>query len=286
MRTVRDIERLNEVLEDYSLEKRSVGFVPTMGYLHDGHLSLVRRAREENERVILSIYVNPAQFSPQEDLDTYPRNFQRDLELAEEAGVDLVFAPDDAVMYPTGFDTWIHVGGVTENLCGASRPGHFRGVATVVARLFHLVKPDRAYFGQKDAQQAAVIRKMVRDLGFTVDVVVCPIVREPDGLAMSSRNAKLSPEERKQARVLSQALWQARELYRGGERSAPRILEAVQALFDTQPLIRLDYLKIVDPLTMEDLEDITGEALAAVAAFAGNTRLIDNLKLEEENHDA
>ncbi len=257
------------------------GFVPTMGYLHEGHLSLVRRARAENDHVAVSIFVNPTQFGPHEDYDRYPRDLERDLRLLEPLGVDLVFAPSVEEMYPSGFQTWVVVEEVSRPLEGAARPGHFRGVATVVAKLFHIVQPDRAYFGQKDAQQVAVIRRMVRDLNFPVEIVVCPTVREPDGLAMSSRNTYLSPEERRAATVLFRALQAAKARYEAGERDAERLREAMREVIGAEPLARLDYVSVADPETMQELSRVEGRALLSLAVYIGKTRLIDNILLPE-----
>jgi len=257
------------------------GFVPTMGYLHEGHLSLVRRARAENDHVAVSIFVNPTQFGPHEDYDRYPRDLERDLRLLEPLGVDLVFAPPVEEMYPPGFQTWVIVEEVSRPLEGASRPGHFRGVATVVAKLLNIVQPDRAYFGQKDAQQAVVIRRMVRDLNIPVEIVVCPTVREPDGLAMSSRNTYLSPEERRAATVLFRALQAARARYEAGERDAERLREAMREVIRAEPLARLDYVSVADPETLQELSRVEGRALLSLAVYIGRTRLIDNLLLPD-----
>jgi pantoate--beta-alanine ligase len=237
------------------------GFVPTMGALHEGHLALVRRAARECDCVGVSIFVNPAQFAPGEDLDRYPRNLERDLRLLEPLGVDLVWAPAAEAVYPPGFQTWVTVEELSKGLEGAVRPSHFRGVATVVAKLFNLFRPDRAYFGQKDAQQAAVIRRMVADLNFPVQIVVCPTVREPDGLAMSSRNAYLDPEERRAAAVLYRALCAARARWQAGERDAEALRAAMRAVVQAEPLARLDYVSAADPETLEELGRVTAGAL-------------------------
>ncbi len=259
----------------------SWGLVPTMGALHDGHLSLVRAARAENDRVAASIYVNPTQFAPTEDLDAYPRQLARDLDLLRAEGVDLVFTPSDAVMYPSGYQTYVSVENITRVLEGASRPTHFRGVATVVAKLFNIVQPTRAYFGQKDAQQTVVIRQMVRDLNFDVDVVICPIVREPDGLAMSSRNQYLHGETRAAATVLYRALMAVQAAFARGERDANFLRALMTDTIAAEKLARPDYVSIADPLTLTELETISGTALCSLAVFFGKTRLIDNLILEE-----
>ena len=261
--------------------EQSWGFVPTMGYLHEGHLSLVRRAREENGRVAASIYVNPTQFAPTEDLASYPRDLDRDLSLLEAENVDLVFTPSDEIMYPPDFQTTVLLSKVTKPLEGASRPTHFAGVATVVAKLFNIIQPDRAYFGQKDAQQAVVLRQMVRDLNFGLELIVCPIVREPDGLAMSSRNKYLSPPERKAALVLSHALQQAQAAFTTGERDANALRRIMVGLIAAEPLARLDYVSAAHPETLAELEQIEDRALLSMAVFIGQTRLIDNLIVSE-----
>ena len=257
-----------------------VGLVPTMGYLHEGHLSLVRRAREKCDHVVVSIFVNPTQFAPKEDLSKYPRDIGRDLSLLEPLGVDLAWMPTAEIMYPFGFQTWVDVETITSPLEGAMRPGHFRGVTTVVAKLFNAVQPHNAYFGQKDAQQAAVIRQMTRDLNFPVEVVVCPIVREPDGLAMSSRNIYLDHEQRKAATVLSRALQTAKEAYEKGERNAEKIRRKMREVLATEPLANVQYVSCADYDTLEELDTVTGKALLSMAVFIGKTRLIDNIVLE------
>jgi pantoate--beta-alanine ligase len=258
---------------------RPHGLVPTMGYLHEGHLSLARRARADNASVSASIFVNPAQFGPSEDFTTYPRNMERDLALLEEVGVDLVYAPPVEVVYPSGFDTYVAVGALTEPLEGAARPGHFRGVATVVAKLFNVIQPDRAYFGQKDAQQALVITKMAADLDFPVEVVVMPTIREADGLALSSRNVYLSPPERQAALALSQALQTAERLYDDGERDATQLRTIMRSILAAEPLAEPEYVSIADNLTLLELNKIDGPALASLAVRVGKTRLIDNVIL-------
>ena len=257
-----------------------VGLVPTMGYLHEGHLSLVRRARQDCDHVVVSIFVNPTQFGPKEDLSKYPRDLDRDLSLLEPLGVDLVWPPSSEEMYPPGYQTWVEVEGITRPLEGAMRPGHFRGVTTVVAKLFNAVQPHRAYFGQKDAQQAAVIRQMARDLSYPLEVVVCPIVREPDGLAMSSRNVYLDPEQRKAATVLYRSLCAAKEAYDDGERDAEKIRGKMKEVLASEPLAEVQYVSCADYNTLEELETVTGNALLSMAVFVGKTRLIDNMILE------
>jgi pantoate--beta-alanine ligase len=262
-------------------EGRRLGFVPTMGALHEGHLSLVRAAKTACDVVAASIFVNPTQFGPNEDLVKYPRSFDRDCELLEREGVELLFAPSVEEMYPAGAVTWVTVGGLSERLDGRSRPGHFRGVTTVVAKLFNIVEPDAAFLGQKDAAQVAIIRRMVRDLDLPVEIVVGPIVREADGLAMSSRNAYLDPEQRKRALVLHRSLMQVQRLAEDGERDAAKLLAAGRAEFAGEAAVRLDYFEIVDPDTLDSVEDVAGGALVAVAAVVGSTRLIDNVVLEK-----
>jgi pantoate--beta-alanine ligase len=257
----------------------TVGFVPTMGYLHEGHISLARRAHEECDRVVASIFVNPTQFGPTEDLSKYPRDLKRDLSLLEAAGVDLVWTPTNEDMYPPGYSTWVEVEGLTRPLEGASRPGHFRGVTTIVAKLFNAVQPTRAYFGQKDAQQAAVIRKMTRDLNFPIEIVVCPIVREPDGLAMSSRNVYLSAEERQSATILFRALTAAKSVYERGERSADALRSIMSETLASEPRAKVQYVSCADYDSLEELETVTGKTLLSMAVYLGKTRLIDNFVL-------
>lgn len=259
----------------------TVGLVPTMGYLHEGHLSLVRRARAENDIVIATIFVNPTQFGPHEDLSTYPRDLPRDLALLEAERTDIVFAPaSPAEMYPPGYQTWVDLTDLPTKLEGARRPGHFRGVATVVAKLFNLTRPHRAYFGQKDAQQCVVIRRMVADLNFDLEVVVCPTVREPHGLAMSSRNAYLTPEERERAAVLYRALQAAAAALAAGERDTGALRRVMGEVLAAEPLAQVEYVSIADPETLDELEgELSGPALASLAVRIGRARLIDNLVL-------
>jgi len=270
-----------------------LGFVPTMGALHEGHLSLVRAARANCDIVAASIFVNPTQFGPTEDLAKYPRAFERDCELLEREGVAFLFSPPVEEIYPTASDksptpmTWVTVEGLSEKLDGRSRPGHFRGVTTVVSKLFHIVEPDAAFFGQKDAAQLAIIRRMVRDLNLPVEIVVCPIVREPDGLAMSSRNAYLNPQQRKQALVLHRSLQRVQELANAGERSASVLVAAGRQVFAEEDgeenSVRLDYFEIVNPDTLDPVENVGAGALVAVAAYVGSTRLIDNILLKQKS---
>jgi pantoate--beta-alanine ligase len=276
---MRVVEKVTEMRGVRRGLEGSVGFVPTMGYLHEGHLSLVRRARSQSQNLVVSIFVNPTQFAPEEDFAAYPRDLKRDLALLEVEKTDVVFIPPVGEMYPPDFSTWVDVEGVTERLEGAFRPGHFRGVATVVAKLFDIVQPHRAYFGQKDAQQAVVIRKMVADLDMGIEIVAVPTVREPDGLAMSSRNTRLSPEERKSALVLWKALSLAYELYSAGERNASELRGRMRALIEGEPLAEIDYVSIADAQTLEELEKVDRPALALLAVRIGKVRLIDNITL-------
>jgi pantoate--beta-alanine ligase len=257
----------------------TVGFVPTMGYLHEGHLTLVKQARKENSAVIVSIYVNPAQFGPREDFGAYPRDLDRDLELLQKEGADIVFVPSDDEMYPPGFSSWVDVEKVTEQLEGASRPGHFRGVATIVAKLFNIVQPTRAYFGQKDAQQVVVIKRMLGDLNMNLEVVVVPTARESDGLAMSSRNVYLNSKERRAATILFKALTLAHRLWRDGERDAAKIRRQMTSLIQKEPLAQIDYVSIADVGTLEELDLLDRPAVASLAVRIGKTRLIDNVPL-------
>lgn len=257
-----------------------LGFVPTMGYLHAGHISLVELAKQQCESVVVSIFVNPAQFGPNEDLSAYPRDIPRDLQMLQDAGVDLVWLPTPEVMYPSGFQTWVDLEEITQPLEGGMRPGHFRGVATVVAKLFNAVGPDKAYFGQKDAQQVAVIKRMVLDLNFPLEIIVGPTQREADGLALSSRNKYLSEAERVAAPVLHRALQAAQATYAAGERSAAALRSVMQATIEHEPLARVQYVSCAHPLTLQELDTITGGALLSMAVYFGNTRLIDNLLLD------
>jgi len=274
--TISDMRAASRVAR---LDGKRLGFVPTMGALHEGHVSLVRAAKAKCDVVAVSIFVNPLQFGPNEDLAKYPRTFERDRDLLEKEAVDVLFAPTPEEMYPAGAVTYVTVEGLSEKLCGKSRPGHFRGVTTVVAKLFHIVEPDLAFFGQKDAAQATIIRRMVRDLNLPVEIIVGPIVREPDGLAMSSRNAYLSPQQRKSALVLNRSLTAVKNRYDKGERNAPTLIEAGKQVLAQEPAVRLDYFEIVDPATLDLVQELTSTSLVAVAAFVGNTRLIDNILL-------
>ena len=258
---------------------RPFGLVPTMGYLHEGHMSLVRAAKDSCSSVGVSIFVNPSQFGPGEDLESYPRDLERDLAMLEEAGVDVVWTPDDDRVYPAGFQTWVEVERVTQPLEGARRPGHFRGVATIVAKLFNAFQPDRAFFGQKDAQQVVVLRQMVRDLNFPLQIEVCPIVREPDGLAMSSRNTYLNPAQRMAATVLFQSLTNAKEAYESGERQAEELRRIMAETLAAEPLANPEYVSVAHPAHLDELEGVVDGALLSMAIYVGNTRLIDNMIL-------
>ena len=274
MKVTGNIQQIRDIRwQDPSL---TWGLVPTMGYLHEGHLSLVRRALDENDRVMVTIYVNPTQFAPTEDLSTYPRDLARDLALLQELGVNVVFTPDDSVMYPEGFQTYVNVQEVTKVLEGASRPTHFRGVTTIVAKLFNIAQPTRAYFGQKDYQQTAVLRQMVSDLNYNLEMVICPTGREADGLAMSSRNKFLSPEQRQAAPLLHKALMAGIVALQAGERDAEIIRQRVRQLIAAEPLARLDYFSVADPDSLVELDEVGESALLSTAVFFGSTRLIDN----------
>ena len=276
MEIVRTITELKTLRHNLS---GSLGFVPTMGYLHQGHLSLAKRARNENYAAIVSIFVNPTQFGPSEDLSTYPRDTERDLALLQQENVDIVFIPSSEEIYPDGFDSWVDVGEITKRLEGNHRPGHFKGVTTVVAKLFNIVEPARAYFGQKDAQQAIVIQKMVNDLNMNVEVIVAPTVRESDGLAMSSRNVYLNTQERQAATVLFKALTQAKQLREKGEKDADKLRQKMTSLINKEPLAEIDYVSVSDAQTLEELTEVNGPALVSLAVRIGKTRLIDNTLL-------
>lgn len=275
MRVVTTIKEVREQVKAWRSEGCTIGFVPTMGYLHEGHGSLITKAGE-NDRVVVSIFVNPMQFGPSEDLASYPRDLEKDRKFCESLGADLIFHPEPEEMYHKDFCSYVDMTVLTEELCGLSRPVHFRGVCTVVSKLFNIVMPDKAYFGQKDAQQLAVIRHMVQDLNMDIEIVGCPIVREEDGLAKSSRNTYLSPEERKAALVLSRAVKLGQEMVASGEKDSAAILGAMKAEIEAQPLARIDYVKAVDGLTMQPVDRIEGETLVAMAVYIGKTRLIDN----------
>ena len=279
---IESIQGLREYLKEGRKQGKTIGFVPTMGFLHEGHLSLIRRAKSENDIVVVSDFVNPTQFAPNEDFDSYPRNIEMDEKLATSAGADVIFHPSVEEMYPAGNSTFVEMeGSITKVLCGASRPSQFRGVTTVVAMLFNIVQPDKAYFGQKDAQQAAVLIKMVRDLQMDLQIVVCPIIRETDGLAMSSRNTYLSDEERKQALVLNQSLLKAKNSFENGEFDVQELIEIIRGKINEMPLADIDYVSIYDFPSLGEIKKIENKALAAVAVRFGKTRLIDNIVLEK-----
>ncbi|MCL1881027.1 MAG: pantoate--beta-alanine ligase [Oscillospiraceae bacterium] len=277
VKTKAQIRTWRNVVESYA----TIGFVPTMGALHEGHLSLIKRSVKENDKTVVSIFVNPTQFAPNEDLSNYPRTFESDCELCQKAGVDLIFCPSSKEMYKENFSTFVNMSDteLTSDLCGKSRPTHFRGVCTVVNKLFNIVKPDYAYFGQKDAQQLAVIKRMVRDLDLDVKIVSCPIVRERDGLAKSSRNVYLNTDERNAALVLSRVLFEGERLFLSGEKDVKIIINAIKRLCESEPLAKIDYIEIVNPDTMQRLTEIRTNALIAIAVYVGNTRLIDNIVL-------
>jgi pantoate--beta-alanine ligase len=277
VKLIDSISRMATLVKILKKEGKSIGFVPTMGYLHEGHMSLVKAAKKHTDVVVLSIFVNPLQFGPKEDFKKYPRDIKRDEALAGDAGVDIIFCPSVSEIYPEGYATYVNVENFTDKLCGVSRPGHFKGVATVVAKLLNIVKPDVAYFGQKDAQQVIVIKKMAKDLNMDIEIKAMPIIRETDGLAMSSRNIYLSEAERREALVLSRSLEKASALITAGERDSGEIVKAMKELVSQKPMVNIDYVSIVDTKDLKDVPVISGEALVAIAAFVGPTRLIDNI---------
>jgi pantoate--beta-alanine ligase len=277
MEIIRSIDEMINKIRLINKEGKSIGFVPTMGFLHVGHKSLIDKARIENDIVVVSVFVNPTQFGPNEDFEAYPRSEEKDSLLCQNAGCDIMFIPEPPEMYGEAYNTYVEVYGLTEGLCGASRPGHFRGVCTVVLKLFNIIKPNRAYFGQKDAQQLAVIKKMVRDMNLDVEVIGCPIVREVDGLAISSRNTYLNEEERLQALVLCKSLKKAKELIDNGERKVEVLKEEMKKIISTAKASNIDYIEIVDSASLKIIEDIKGEVLIALAVKIGSTRLIDNM---------
>lgn len=282
MEVFENIPAMKQFVRMKKAEGKTIGFVPTMGYLHSGHLSLIEKSTSQNDVTVISIFVNPTQFGENEDLDQYPRDFERDCRLAQEAGADAVFFPTAGMMYPEGYKTYVEVVDITKRLCGVTRPTHFKGVTTVVTKLFHIVAPDRAYFGQKDAQQLLVIRRMVKDLNMDIEIVGCPIIRETDGLAMSSRNLYLSGEERMQATVLNQSLEMAEKMIDSGERDSNTVKKAIKEKIGTMELARIDYVELVDTESLLPAQRITGEVLIALAVYFGETRLIDNRILEVE----
>lgn len=279
MKVVGTIKEVRELVKEWKKNGETVGFVPTMGYLHEGHGSLITKARENNDKVVVSIFVNPMQFGPTEDLDSYPRDLEKDSKFCESLGADLIFHPEPEEMYHEDFSSYVDMSVLTEELCGLSRPVHFRGVCTVVTKLFNIVQPDNAYFGQKDAQQLAIIKHMVQDLNMDINVVGCPIVREEDGLAKSSRNTYLSPEERKAALILSKTVKLAKELIDAGEKDADVVVAKMKENIETEPMAKIDYVKAVNGLTMQQQKEIKAPMLIAMAVYIGKTRLIDNMIL-------
>ena len=280
MKVVGTIKEVRELVKEWKKNGETVGFVPTMGYLHEGHGSLITKARENNDKVVVSIFVNPMQFGPTEDLDSYPRDLEKDSKFCESLGTDLIFHPEPEEMYHDDFSSYVDMSVLTEELCGLSRPVHFRGVCTVVTKLFNIVQPDNAYFGQKDAQQLAIIKHMVQDLNMDINVVGCPIVREEDGLAKSSRNTYLSPEERKAALILSKTVKLAKELIDAGEKDADVVVAKMKENIETEPMAKIDYVKAVNGLTMQQQKEIKAPMLIAMAVYIGKTRLIDNMILD------
>lgn len=281
MRIVKNIDEVRRQVSEWRAQGLTVGLVPTMGYLHEGHASLIDASHRDNDRTVVSDFVNPMQFAPTEDLESYPRDIEHDAKLVEEHGGDLIFNPEPEEMYHEGFSSFVDMTVLTEELCGLSRPIHFRGVCTVVTKLFNIVRPDRAYFGKKDAQQLAVIRHMVRDLDMGIEIIGCPIVRENDGLAKSSRNTYLNEKERKAALVLSQAVSLGIDMVRNGEKNCGAILDAMKSHINAEPLAKIDYVKIVDCDTMQQIKEIDRPALCAMAVYIGKTRLIDNFFTED-----
>jgi pantoate--beta-alanine ligase len=279
MKVVTSVAGMKALARQWKKEGKKVGFVPTMGYLHEGHLSLVRESKKRADITVVSIFVNPTQFGPNEDFKKYPRDLEKDSAYLEKGGVDCLFYPDAAEIYPPGYRTYVEVRGLQDRLCGKSRPGHFLAVATVVLKLFDIVGPGLAFFGAKDAQQVLIIGKMAADLDLDTEVVTCPLVRDPDGLALSSRNAYLSPEERKAALVLSISLRWAERAIAAGERDAAKVIAGIRAAIEAEPLARVDYVEAVDPVNLEPLAEICGDVLIALAVFVGSTRLIDNIRL-------
>lgn len=274
------VNEVRKQVKAWKKEGLSVALVPTMGYLHEGHQSLIKRAVEENDRVVVSIFVNPMQFGPTEDLDSYPRDLEKDSALCEATGANLIFHPEPEEMYTDGFCSYVDMSVLTEELCGLSRPVHFRGVCTVVSKLFHIVTPDRAYFGQKDAQQLAIIKRMVRDLNFDIEIVGCPIVREEDGLAKSSRNTYLSKDERKAALILSKAVKLGEDMAKAGEKDTDKIVSEMIKLIETEPMAKIDYVQAVDAVSVKPVKEMTAPVLVAMAVYIGKTRLIDNFIYE------
>lgn len=281
MKLVKTIQEVRDIVKEWRKEGQTIGLVPTMGYLHEGHASLIDASVKDNDKTVVSVFVNPTQFAPNEDFASYPRDIQHDSALCEEHGADLIFNPEPSEMYDDGFSTYVDMSVLTEDLCGISRPIHFRGVCTVVSKLLHIVQPDRAYFGEKDAQQLAIIKHMVHDLNMNVTIIGCPIVREPDGLAKSSRNTYLNEQERRAALILSKTIQLGKHLVENGERDVKTILDAMKANIETEPLAKIDYVKIVDSMTIQPVEKIEKPILCAMAVYIGKTRLIDNFSFTE-----
>lgn len=281
MKIITTIQEVKDVVAGWRKQEQSIGFVPTMGYLHEGHGSLITEARKQNDKVVVSIFVNPMQFGPTEDLASYPRDLEKDSAFCESLGADLIFHPEPSEMYSDGFCSYVDMSVLTEELCGLSRPVHFRGVCTVLTKLFNIVQPDRAYFGEKDAQQLAVVKHMVEDLNMNLEIIGCPIIREEDGLAKSSRNTYLSQEERQAALILSKTIFMGQKMVEEGETDAVKLVEAMKANISTEPLAKIDYVKAVDGLTMQQVTEIKAPTLVAIAVYIGKTRLIDNFIVKQ-----
>ncbi len=281
MKIVTTIQEVKDMVAGWRKQEQSIGFVPTMGYLHEGHGSLITEARKQNDKVVVSIFVNPMQFGPTEDLASYPRDLEKDSAFCESLGADLIFHPEPSEMYSDGFCSYVDMSVLTEELCGLSRPVHFRGVCTVLTKLFNIVQPDRAYFGEKDAQQLAVVKHMVEDLNMNLKIIGCPIIREEDGLAKSSRNTYLSQEERQAALILSKTIFMGQKMVEEGETDAVKLVEAMKANIRTEPLAKIDYVKAVDGLTMQQVTEIKAPTLVAIAVYIGKTRLIDNFIVKQ-----
>lgn len=281
MRIIESVNEARNQIKQWKLEGLKIGLIPTMGYLHEGHKSLIERAKHENDKVVVTVFVNPTQFGPNEDLDKYPRNIKRDTELCEEVGVDFIFAPTSNEMYLKEFCSYVNVEGLSNELCGVTRPTHFRGVCTVLTKLFNIIPADRGYFGQKDAQQVAIIKKMVEDLNFDIEIIECPIIREQDGLAKSSRNSYLSTSEREAALILNKSLKIAKNAIENGEVDAKKIIEIISNNIKTEKLAKIDYVKVVDLKSIQVIDEIKNSVLVAIAVYIGKTRLIDNFILKD-----